>query len=722
MASFVHLQALQTLFVRNLDNLTNRGLGSLAHITTLHALTLDGQPAWNGGFHISDLTPLSGLTSLRTLSLLACGVTDLHPLSALPLSELRLVENKTLSDLSPLRGMLTLRSLFLQDCAMIADEAVETLSSLTELRTLDLSHCERITSTGLHSLSALKSLTELCVRATQLDDQGLHVLCRSLHLEDLRLSECDITDQGLEALGSQTSLRVLELIDCDLSDLAPLARLTSLQTLILTGCDDITVEGLHPLSELVALEELNLRAESFTEACLPLLSPLIALRVLKLHFNLNDASLLTMPSLTSLQKLSINKQVTDSGLRSLSRLTGLQILDLSDCDAVTDNGLAELASLTALHTMNLSGLTITDRGFSALTRFTLLRSLNLSNCSRLTAASFGKLSSVVALENLDISGCLGMMDGVTEFPPLTRLRTFVLRGVATHPDVWLELPCTAMRKLDLSTCPNFGDASLLCMSHVPALQVGLEVLMLSQCRVTPVGLRALSTLTGLREIDLSYCKHVLDAHVEALSTLPLHVLNVDSCTEITDEGLNVLSTSSTLSFLCVSNCDLITDQGLQALRNSPSLKHLKITHCDRLTHAGSANFPSRIKLQDDGCFGRRGAHGLPLIRLEPNSSPAQDLRANEALRLELLNFGSQRCPGHCFFVRTTAAGRVFLWSDSNPGGVVVDVVSQDVDWSWIAWCFAEEVEGVHFRWYFFRSLDQSIRVHARPLDVPMKQC
>lgn len=726
MGLLTRVPRLSELFLDEVTRLTNQGLGALSSLTVLHTLSIDGRvQSFRSCAHLSDLTPLAGLSALTSLSLFALGVTDLTPLTHLPLSELFLDENLTLLDLAPLRAMRTLHSLSLQACPMIGDAAVEALSSLASLRTLNLTDCNAITSVGLQGLSSLTSLAVLDVSGTQLTDESLHVLCRSLALEELALQECDITDQGLQALASQTSLHTLDLSFCEhVMDLEPLAQLTSMKKLVLNSCHELTDDSLWPLSGLSQLEQLDLRFDQNTEDCLSFLQALASLQVLHARFRLTDQCLRLMTHFTNLQAVSLSNHVTDAGLRSLSRLVGLTTLDLSAATGVTDDGLAELTLLTNLRTLNLRGVAITDRGLSALSFLTRLQFVDLTDCSRLTCTGFATLSRLVLLQTLKVTGCPHILDKATKLPPFTRLHTFELCGVGVDRAVWLDAEFTALQTLDVSLCAGFDDASLWTLCGLPAVQVCLRVLRMSKCGVTAEGLGALSTLTALREVDLSHSHHVVEAHAKVLATLCVRSLNLENCVEITDQCVRELSVSKTLSYLNLSDCDLITDAGLQALE-SLRLTKISILNCDRITFAGVENFQG-VGLHTDHF---RAVEHQPLRTLvQPDPTPPVDMHASEVLRLAMLAYEPRDSwLGRHFFVDRTDDGYVLLNTTvpqtvpqtlpvCNP--VRVNVAFEEVNWAFLAWRFANVQPGVHLRWYFSQDDedDERVRVHARPLS------
>lgn len=437
---------------------------------------------------------------------------------------------------------------------------------------------------------------------------------------------------------------------------------------------------------------------------------------------MNDKCLLAMTHLTRLQTVDLSEHFTDTGLRWLSCLVGLQTLDLSGLDDVTDDGLAELTSLTVLHTLNLRGVAITDHGLSKLSSLITLQSLDLTYCRRLTCEGFSMLARLVLLQTLQVTGCTSILDQVTHLPPFTRLQTFELRGVIVDHTIWCDPGFQALCTLDVSTCTGFDDASIWLMARVSSIQVCLEVLVMSKCWITPEGLGALAALTSLRELDVSHCAHVVQAHLEVLATLLLRSLNLENCAELTDRCVRELSASERLSSVNLSDCDLLTDAGLHALQ-SLRLKKISILNCDRITSVG-VRFLKGVEFHTDS---RTVEYQPPVGTLiNPDATPPVDMHASEVLRLAMLGFEPRDCHKRYFFANPTDDGMVLLNTrgrlithDFN-SKVKVNVLFKQVNWDFLAWRFANSRTNVHLRWYFYRDDerdDERIRVHARPLTL-----
>ena len=227
-----------------------RDLTGLEFAINLTLLDL-GKPFSNSN-EISNLLPLSGLTSLEVLDLSFNSISDVMPLSNLNnLRELHLFFN-SISDVTPLSNLNNLRELHLSNNS-ISD--VTPLSNLNNLEWLAL------VSNGISDvtpLSNLNNLRELHIFANNISDVA--ALSGLTNLEDLDLSFNSISD--LTPLSGLTSLEWLDLSYNSISDLTPLSGLTNLYWL---GLDDNSISDLAALSDLTSLKTLWLSGNSIVD-------------------------------------------------------------------------------------------------------------------------------------------------------------------------------------------------------------------------------------------------------------------------------------------------------------------------------------------------------------------------------------------------------------------------------------------------------------------------
>lgn len=135
-----------------------------------------------------------------------------------------------------------------------------------------------------------------------------------------------------------------------------------LMTLNLSGCENITADGLAKLSSLASLRELDLSGmPSVNGKVVDFLPP-------------------------NLEALSLSRTAfPNEGLRKLAsggKAKKLKSLELSECSEVTAEGLAFLKSLPALESLTLSALMITEPASDVLAEVKTLREMTLFGAPR----------------------------------------------------------------------------------------------------------------------------------------------------------------------------------------------------------------------------------------------------------------------------------------------------------------------------------------------------
>ncbi len=161
----------------------------------------------------------------------------------------------------------------------------------------------------------------------------------------------------------------------------PNAGVSRLQRLNLSGCYQLSNEGLRHLSSLINLQDLNLGHCPRISDLAPL-STLTQLRTLNLWNCLQILDLASLSTLTQLQSISLARcQI--SNLAPLSTLTQLQNLTLRHCIQILD--LAPLSTLTQLQNLDL-GDSAQISNLTPLSTLTQLRTLNLRGCRGISYA------------------------------------------------------------------------------------------------------------------------------------------------------------------------------------------------------------------------------------------------------------------------------------------------------------------------------------------------
>ncbi len=156
--------------------------------------------------HISDVSQLSGLTTLSYLALDANEITDLKPLAKLnKLNYLSLSANP-LSDIGPLSGLTAVTSLYLNDTK------VRDLSPLARLSNVVYLSVYNSEVSDVRPLTALKNLSSLYLGGNHIVDAGPFAALTSL--TELDISGNELGGHGVghvDALVSLKNARLLQL-------------------------------------------------------------------------------------------------------------------------------------------------------------------------------------------------------------------------------------------------------------------------------------------------------------------------------------------------------------------------------------------------------------------------------------------------------------------------------------------------------------------------------
>ena len=220
------------------------GANSRAQFTKAGGLVIEAHLMDSG---VTDLAPLSGLP-LKFLDLTNLPISDLTPLAGMPLVELYL-EGTQVRDSSPLAGM-PLRILRLEHTP------VDDISPLRGMKLFQLS----LFNTEVSDLTPLVGmpLNTLWLTGTPVADLST---VDGLSLESLDIEQTAISD--LTPLAGKTSLKRLNIANTAVTDVTPLQRLP-LERLIFTP-ENITT-GLEILQAMPTLQQLGPQFEQVAPA------------------------------------------------------------------------------------------------------------------------------------------------------------------------------------------------------------------------------------------------------------------------------------------------------------------------------------------------------------------------------------------------------------------------------------------------------------------------
>ena len=254
-----------------------------SELWSITTLTLDG--------NISDLSQLTHMIGLESVTVGNIRATDLSALSSLPL----------------------LRSLDLSGY-ILSSENLKTIGEMTNLTELYLSSCA---ITSVDRLSNLKKLTVLDLSNNVISD--IMPLTQMTALTSLDLSNNPLT--SLQALQYCSKLTQLNLVNADITSLEALSGMNQLTVLNVSN-NDIT--SLEHLANCAKLQELDFSDNMVTD-----IAVLTGLRELgKIYGSHNEISVIPAFSGTALHTidLSYNKISAVDGLKNLMYLNYL-VLD-----------------------------------------------------------------------------------------------------------------------------------------------------------------------------------------------------------------------------------------------------------------------------------------------------------------------------------------------------------------------------------------------------------
>ena len=230
------------LNLKRLDAADITDLTGLEHAHNITQLSLSGRTDLD-----NNISLLTELTQLTSLSLWDSAISDISPLTELAqLTSLSLTCN-AISDISPLTELTQLTSLSLWDPLLIKD-----MSPLTELTQLTSLKFVRPAISDISPLAELTQLTSLDVIESRIISD-ISPLSSLTKLKSLNIYRNNISD--VSPLSGLTNLTTLTISQNSISDVSPLSGLTRLSVLVL---DSNQISDVRPLSGLVNLERLTL--------------------------------------------------------------------------------------------------------------------------------------------------------------------------------------------------------------------------------------------------------------------------------------------------------------------------------------------------------------------------------------------------------------------------------------------------------------------------------
>jgi len=331
---------------------------------------------------ISDISPLSGMTNLTSLSLDSNQISDISLFSGMTnLTDLSLDFNQ-ISDISPLSGMINFTSLSL-DSNQISD--ISLLSGMTNLINLSLGYNQ------ISDISPLLGMTNLT----------------SLYLSSIQISDISL-------LSGMTNLINLSLDSNQISDISPLLGMTNLEALFLNYNHISDISVLSGMTNLVWLHldsnQLNTLAYSVYLSQIQENNSFIVDWESGVEWFYHDPD--PCPIVDWKLQQAIEDALGFGHAPTVSEMATLTVLDANDLGIVSVEGLE--------YVPNLESLDLSDNQISDLTLFGLtdLSQLDVSR-NPLVNVDLTGLTSLgsLGIDNGNISSLV--LDGLTSLNSLS---------------------------------------------------------------------------------------------------------------------------------------------------------------------------------------------------------------------------------------------------------------------------------------------------------------
>lgn len=249
----------------------------------------------------------------------------------------------------------------------------------------------------------------------------------------------------------------------------------------------------------------------------------------------------------------------------------------------------------------------------------------------------------VGLPSLSLGGCSGLTGLELSSSSLHKLD---LRGCGQLTQLLLD--CPGLHSMDATFCSELGDAGVAsAVANAPPLtQLVLSVC----CQVGSSGLQALSALSTLQELDLSYTE-VSGLRPVFASCPQLRTLSLSSCGSLAADALAPLLAAGSpalpqLASLDVSYCQL--DEGLvpQLLSRCGRLQHLALNGCAAVTDALWRQLESEQLAQLAAAQGHLAPAGAEsALQLLPGGSSSSSGSALQSLSLVRCSHLKSLCLG-----------------------------------------------------------------------------
>ncbi|GFP92796.1 F-box/LRR-repeat protein 3 [Phtheirospermum japonicum] len=500
-------------------------------------------------------------------------------LRSIDLSRSRFFSHLGLSSL--VTNCVNLVEIDLSNATELKDSAAAAIAQAKNLERLCLARCKSITDIGIGCIAVgcrkLRWLSlKWCLGVGDLGVGLIAVKCRDIR--SLDLSYLPITSKCLSQILELQHIEDLILEGCYGIDDDSLATIklgcTSLQTLDVSGCQNVSHVGLSSLTSVAAyLQQLNLSHGS--------------------RVDLDLAN--SLRNLSMLQSIKLDGcQVTCSGLKAIANwCVSLQELNLSKCMGVTDEGLSSV--VTKHKDMKKLDITccrkITKISLANVTNSCLsLVSLKMESCTSVEAEAFVLIGQRCRfLEELDITDNEVDDEGLKSISMCSRLSSLKLGICLNITDeglIHIGNSCSQLKEIDLYRSAGITDSSILAIARGCP---GLEMINLAYCEfISDCALMSLSKCSKLNTLESRGCPLITSSGLAAIAVgcKQLSRLDIKKCRNIDDAGMiHLAHFSQNLEQINLSYSS-VTDVGLLSLASISCLQSMTVLHLEGLTPIG----------------------------------------------------------------------------------------------------------------------------------------
>lgn len=557
----------------------------------------------HGAKHL-DASSLKGLTELESLVVRAS--IKLNTLPPLPkLKRLTLgISGDTKTFAQDVRVLGTLSNLEEFDFGNwpISNEALETLSSLPRLKKLSLVPRLGGFDSDCRMLQKFPALKELHLSWDTKDDR-LMTVAKIQNLKTLELESRLVTDAGIAALSELKELRKLKLSGClqiTSNGVAALRALTKLESLDISETK-VRNEGLAQLSALTELRELDISSTKIGKQGLETLRFFKKLRILHCDIEADDEVLGILAGLNDFDfqrsSMKIKREMTPPNADALSRLPMEYVWldgvwDREHCALLARNksirelfihadhdGLAEIANLDGLISLwvciNEPNDLLPLAKLPHLTRFTIDPQKKDSKVELKQAAgeAIAAHSSLIQMQLTSVQLSDAAAEQIAALPLLADLKLYSCQLSDKSLEHFSKLP--SLRSLLLSSCSGISDTGLAALGRSNTIRL-LYCMGIKQEDWTGVGF-----------------KHWPDQ-------APLETLSLNGSPYIGDDSVRAMAHLSNLKRLFLHDTN-ISNASLATFETMKSLSGLDVYGCKRLTYAPVKAFKERMEKRTPYC-------------------------------------------------------------------------------------------------------------------------